>query len=80
MLTSGGSVSLLSPREREVLGLLAQGCRGTEMAEMLGLSGETVRTHVRNAMTKLHARTRAQAVAMAVESGMVSSTPDLSDG
>jgi DNA-binding CsgD family transcriptional regulator len=66
----------LSPREQEVQALLAQGCRGTETAERLGLSGETVRTHVRNAMGKLDAKTRAHAVAIAVESGVISPTSD----
>lgn len=68
----GGVKNPLTPRECEVIELLAQGCRGTELAEQLGLSGETVRTHVRNAMRKLEARTRSQAVAIAVERGLVS--------
>lgn len=57
-------VSRLSPREREVLGLLADGLQGPEIAERLFLSLETVRTHVRNATGKLGARTRVQAAAM----------------
>lgn len=62
----------LSPRERQILELLAHGCRATEVASELGLSPETVRTHVRNAMRKLEATTRVQAVAIAVENGAVS--------
>ena len=54
----------LSPREREVLSLLADGYRGPEIAQRLFLSLETVRTHVRNGATKLEARTRVQAAAM----------------
>ena len=54
----------LSPREREVLGLLADGYQGPEIAERLFLSLETVRTHIRNAVAKLGARTRVQAAAM----------------
>jgi two-component system, NarL family, response regulator DevR len=57
-------VTRLSPREREVLGLLADGYQGPEIAERLFLSLETVRTHVRNAVAKLGARTRVQAAAM----------------
>jgi DNA-binding CsgD family transcriptional regulator len=57
-------VRRLSPREREVLGLLADGLRAPEIAETLFLSLETVRTHIRNAAGKLEARTRVQAAAM----------------
>jgi DNA-binding NarL/FixJ family response regulator len=57
-------VSRLSPREREVLDLLADGDSGPEIAERLFLSVETVRTHIRNAVGKLGARTRVQAAAM----------------
>lgn len=57
-------VSRLSPREREVLGLLADGLQGPEIAERLFLSLETVRTHIRNAAGKLGARTRVQAAAI----------------
>jgi DNA-binding NarL/FixJ family response regulator len=59
-------LSALSSREREVLELLADGLNGQMIAERLFLSPETVRTHVRNATTKLGARTRVQAVAMVV--------------
>jgi DNA-binding NarL/FixJ family response regulator len=57
-------VTRLSPREREVLGLLAAGYQGPEIAERLFLSLETVRTHIRNAVAKLGARTRVQAAAI----------------
>jgi DNA-binding NarL/FixJ family response regulator len=63
------SIAALSPREREVLGLLADGFSGAEIAGRLFLSAETVRTHVRNAIQKLGARTRTQAVAMLVADG-----------
>jgi DNA-binding NarL/FixJ family response regulator len=59
-------VDLLNPREREILSLLADGLTGQAIAETLFLSPETVRTHVRNATTKLGAKTRTQAVAMIV--------------
>ncbi len=57
-------VAKLTPREREVLGLLADGYQGPQIAEQLFLSLETVRTHVRNGVGKLGARTRVQAAAM----------------
>ena len=58
----------LSQREGEILGLLAEGLNGQAIAERLFLSPETVRTHVRNATTKLGAKTRVQAVAIMVRS------------
>lgn len=64
--------SSLSPRELEVLTLLAKGASGPETATALGLSGETVRTHVRNAIGKLDAHTRTHAVVLAIESGQIS--------
>jgi putative two-component system response regulator len=60
---------LLTPREREIIGLLARGLSGEKIAQQLFLSGHTVRTHVRNAMTKTNANTRAHLVALAAEAG-----------
>jgi DNA-binding CsgD family transcriptional regulator len=68
---SSPRVSSLSRREREILGALAAGYSGAQIAERLFLSPETVRTHIRNAMVKLGAATRAQAVAMALQSGEI---------
>jgi PAS domain S-box-containing protein len=56
----------LTSREREVITLIAMGRETNEIAERLHISAETVRTHVRNAMAKLGARTRAQLVAIAL--------------
>jgi DNA-binding NarL/FixJ family response regulator len=67
-----GREKTLSPREREIMGLLSQGLSGEEAAKQLFLSSETVRTHVRNAMTKLGAATRAHAVALALQRGEIS--------
>ena len=67
----GGEPRPLSTREREVLGLLAEGMSGAAIAERLVLSPETIRTHVRNAMDKLGASTRSQAVALALERGHI---------
>ena len=68
----------LSKREREIMDLLAQGLTGEDVAERLFLSSETVKTHIRNAMTKLEAHTRVHAVAIALREGFISG-PD-SDG
>jgi DNA-binding CsgD family transcriptional regulator len=57
----------LTRREREMLSLLADGLTATEIAGQLVLSRETVKSHVRNAMLKLGARTRTQAVALALQ-------------
>jgi DNA-binding NarL/FixJ family response regulator len=69
---ANGAVKTLSPREREILGLLSRGLSGEQAAKQLYLSSETVRTHVRNAMTKLGAATRAHAVALALQRGEIS--------
>jgi DNA-binding CsgD family transcriptional regulator len=57
----------LTRREREIMALLAEGLSGRQIAERLVLSPETVRTHIRNAMAKLGASTRSQAVALALQ-------------
>jgi PAS domain S-box-containing protein len=62
---------VLSPREHQVVELLASGNTGEEVAERLGISPATVRVHVRNATGKLGANTRTQAVAIAVARGEV---------
>jgi PAS domain S-box-containing protein len=63
---SGRRARTLSPRERQVLGLLAHGLTGEQIAERLVLSPETIRTHIRNAREKLGASTRVEAVTMAL--------------
>jgi DNA-binding CsgD family transcriptional regulator len=60
-----------SRREREILGLLARGSTDAQIADVLELSPATVQTHVRNAKAKLGARTRAQAVALALVGGLI---------
>ena len=70
--SANGDGHVLSPREREILGLLSQGLSGEEAAKRLFLSSETVRTHVRNAMSKLGAATRVHAVALALQRGEIS--------
>jgi two-component system NarL family response regulator len=59
----------LSAREREVLELLAAGSTNADIAGRLYLSNETIKSHVRNAMLKLGARTRTHAVVLALQRG-----------
>jgi PAS domain S-box-containing protein len=61
----------LSEREREIVRLVANGESGPEIADELHISHNTVRTHVRNAMEKLAARSRAHLVAKALAEGHV---------
>jgi len=61
----------LSPREREVLRLLADGAAYAEIGSTLYLSPDTVRAHAQRAMTKLGARTRTQAVALALRDALI---------
>jgi PAS domain S-box-containing protein len=69
--SSPNAAAALTPREREVLGHVARGLTGHEIAEWMSISYQTVRTHVRNAMVKLDANTQAQAVAVAIRLGEI---------
>jgi DNA-binding NarL/FixJ family response regulator len=60
-----GAIEDLSPREREVLELMAPGRRNREIAERLFLSEATIKTHVRHLLEKLRLRNRAEAAAFA---------------
>ncbi len=62
---SMGAIEDLSPREREVLELMAEGLRNREIAERLFLSEATIKTHVRHLLDKLRLRNRAEAAAFA---------------
>jgi DNA-binding NarL/FixJ family response regulator len=64
-------VDELTAREREVMALVAHGLSNQEIAERLVLSPATAKTHVSRSMMKLHARTRAQLVILAYETGLV---------
>ncbi len=61
----------ISPREGEVLQLVAQGATNKEIADALFISDNTVKTHLRNIMEKLHLANRSQAAAYAVKKGLV---------
>jgi DNA-binding NarL/FixJ family response regulator len=66
-----GPLAGLTEREREVLGLVAEGLSNDEIAARLFLSPLTSKTHVSRIMTKVNARDRAQLVVMAYETGLV---------
>ncbi|MER5907430.1 response regulator [Streptomyces mirabilis] len=70
-MSAVGGPDGLSERERQVLTLVARGFNNTEIAEALGLSPLTAKTHVSRIMGKLGARDRAQLVIVAYESGLV---------
>lgn len=61
----------LSPRERETLVLMAQGLTNHEIAAQLGLSERTAALHVGNVLSKLGAKSRTEAVALATRSGLL---------
>ena len=64
-------LSTLTPREIEVLALLARGLSNAELAASLHLSDATVKTHVARILSKLRLRDRAQAIVVAYETGLV---------
>src|SRR2546421_577944 len=61
----------LTPREREVLGLLTEGESSTSIARLLSLSPNTVRTHIQNVLTKLGVHSRFEAASLAVRHGIL---------
>ena len=64
---------VLSPREEEVLQLVAKGSTNKEIADSLFISENTVKTHMQNIMEKLHLANRSQAAAYATKKGLVQS-------
>ncbi|MFI7382557.1 response regulator [Streptomyces sp. NPDC049813] len=70
--STGEQLSELTGREREVLELTGRGLSNQQMAERLFISDATVKTHLNRAMAKLGLSSRAQAVVLAYETGLVS--------
>ncbi len=66
-----GGEAALSPRESEVLQLVAKGATNKEIADALFISENTVKTHMHSIMEKLHLANRSQAAAYAVKRGLV---------
>jgi DNA-binding NarL/FixJ family response regulator len=64
-------IGQLTEREREILGLLAEGLRNDDIAARLYISPQTVQTHVRNLLSKLGVHSKLEAVAFAVRHGAV---------
>lgn len=68
-------VPQLSPREREIMHLMAEGMTAERIGQEISVSVETVRTHVRNVIRKLQARNRVHAIALALERGEIALDP-----
>jgi DNA-binding NarL/FixJ family response regulator len=67
----GAAIPALTPREREILGMLAEGLPNKLIASRLGISDHTVKTHLEAIFDKLGASNRAEAVARAVRAGLL---------
>ena len=67
----GLSFARLSPRERRVLSLLADGLPTREVARQLSYSERTVKNVIHDVVTKLNARSRSQAIATAMREGLI---------
>ncbi len=70
----------LTPREREVLRLVADGCSNGQIAQQLFISRATASVHVSNILSKLGVTTRVQAAALAHRRGLVAGAADRNDG
>jgi len=67
-----GIEQTLSSRELEVLTFIAEGLENTEIARVMGISEETVKSHVRRVLAKLQVRSRAHAVTVGFRRGLLS--------
>jgi DNA-binding NarL/FixJ family response regulator len=73
--TPTAEMAALTPREREVTCLLAQGLTDAEIAAQLSISVATVKTHIAHAMTKIGAHSRAQLIIAAYQTALVQTGP-----
>ena len=71
MKAPAAALKVLTPREREVLELIARGLSNTEISETLVVASQTTKSHVGHILAKLNLRDRARAVVVAYESGLV---------
>jgi DNA-binding CsgD family transcriptional regulator len=62
---------VLTPRQTQVLALIANGASTKQIAQILHISEETVRNHVRHALVRLRVHSRAEAVAVAYRTGLL---------
>jgi len=67
----GGMTEELTPRETEVLGMLAEGLGNREIASRLGISDHTVKFHISSILDKLNASSRTEAVTLGIRRGLV---------
>jgi DNA-binding NarL/FixJ family response regulator len=72
----GGRIAELTPREREVLQCMVDGLGRAEIAERLGLSANTVRTHTQNLLAKLDLHSALEAITLAMRAGMRPTSDD----
>ena len=70
------SLSILSPREREILRLMAEGRSAREIADRLFISYATVRNHTQHILEKLHMHSKLEAVALAYKEGLTAAAPE----
>src|SRR5215469_13423429 len=71
VLPSSAAIEHLTPRELEVLGMLAEGVGNREIASRLGVSDHTIKFHISSILDKLGASTRTEAVAMGLRQGLI---------
>lgn len=73
-------VGLLTPRQTEILALVAAGYRNREIGSALGVDEETVKSHIRKTLYRLGARNRAHAVALWLKSEFENPQQEVGDG
>jgi RNA polymerase sigma factor (sigma-70 family) len=74
--TTDAPLHRLSPRERQVLGLLGRGCSNAQIGRELSISPHTVRTHLQNILEKLELHARLEAATLAIQPGWPSGLDD----